>query len=283
MATPKKTSHTAPKKKAAAAPKKKAAAAPKKSAAPAVKRSRSHFEDKKPDAPVEAVITHARNLSQQVRIDAMELARAKVMPADAVQIDFLRDALDGAQRSWTTTRDARATGALAAARTPLRAGRDQLYQALRTFVEEGHATHKTLDDIGDVQGDDDLVEDTTRLLALAKKHRRDLEGTDVTTARVDEVRAALEAFKAARGGHRDDAETGDATSAQSESESLRKARRARNVAFWTLATLVRTVCKRGQYAFRDDREKRATYTLYHASATPADAGAAAPKPPAPQG
>ncbi len=48
-------------------------------------------------------------------------------------------------------------------------------------------------------------------------------------------------------------------------ESLRKLRRARNRAFWTLATLSRRVCRRGQYAFRKDSEKRSIYTLYRRS------------------
>jgi uncharacterized protein YecT (DUF1311 family) len=265
-----------------AKPKKTSRPAPKKKTAPPARRARNALEDKRPDAATEAVVTHARNLSKQVRADASELTRAKVTVADATQIDVYASALEGAQQAWITARDERGTGIVATSRAPLRAGRDQIFAALRTFVDEGHATHKTLDDIGDVTSDDDLVDDTTRLLALTKKHRRDLDGTDVTPARVDEVRAALDEFKATRGGHRDHAETGDATSAQAESEALRKARRARNVAFWTLAKLVRTVCKRGQYAFRDDREKRAKYTLYHAAASAPDEKAPpAPKPPTP--
>lgn len=248
-----------PKKPAARKP----AAKPVARAKPAPDR-RSPFDDKKPDAPATAVVTHARNLARQVRVDLDALTRAKVTAADADQSYTLAAALDAAQDAWLTTQDARNLGSVAAARGPLREGRDQLFAALRTFADANPATQATLDAIGGVDSDDDLTDDTTRLLALAKKHRKELDGTDVTPDRLSEVRAALDHFAATRGGAR----SGAATTAQAESEATRSARRVRNRAFWTLASLDRQVSRRGQYAFRDDAAKRTRYGFYRRNPTP---------------
>lgn len=273
MAGPKKAATRKVAKKKAAAP-----AAKKKAAAPAAAAKRHPFDERKPDAPVSTATTHARNLAKQVRADAIQLALALVTTADATRLEALASDADAAQEAWRNAKDATGEGAVATARTPLREGRDQIYAALRTFADENEKTQSTLDDIGDVTSDDDLVDDTTRLLSLVNKHRKDLDGTDVTTARVAEVRKALEDFKHARGGEREGDEDGAKTTKQSETESLRKLRRARNRAFWTLATLSRRVCRRGQYAFRKDSEKRSTYTLYRRST-----GGAAEEPVDPNG
>ena len=220
---------------------------------------------RRPDAPAALVAKHARKLASQVRVDATALAHAKVALADAHRLDTLADALDAAQATWLVIQDARNVGGVAHAREPVRAGRDHVFAALRTFADGNPTTQSTLDDIGDVQGDDDLISDTTRLLALAKKHHHDLDGTDVTDARLAAIRSALALFAAARGGTM--AATG--TTAQAEDEATRSARRARNRAFWALADLDRQVARRGQYAFRDDDAKRTRYALYRRTATTA--------------
>lgn len=191
---------------------------------------------------------------ERVRVDLAALALSKVVAADADALDAYADALDAAQSSWLVTHDTRVHKAVAGVRDPLRKGRDHLFAALRTYAEDD-ATQAKLDEIGGVDNDDDLVNDATRLLALARKHRADLDGTDMTDERVAEVRGALADFNATRGGVRSD----EGADAQAEDEVARTARRARNRAFWTLAALTRTVGKRGQYAFRDDPEKRAKY------------------------
>ena len=229
---------------------------------------------RRPDAPPALVAKHARRLASQVRVDAAALAHAKVAAPDAHRLETLADALDAAQEAWLVIQDARAVGVVAATRDPVRAGRDHVFAALRTFADANPTTQSALDDIGDVQGDDDLISDTTRLLALAKKHHHDLDGTDLTDARLATIRSALGLFAAARGG----AQAAAGTTTQAEDEVTRSARRARNRAFWALADLDRQVARRGQYAFRDDEAKRARYAMYRRSATTAAVEGASPEP-----
>lgn len=225
--------------------------------------SRPHpNDDRRPDAPVEALSRHAAAIAKCVRRDGDALSVARIVAADAEQIESLVRQLDEAQERWVTLNDGRSTGAVASARAPVREGRDQLFDALRTFADHDATTQQRLDEIADVQNDDDLVDDTTRLLALAKRHAKHLEGTDVTAARITEIRGSVEAFRKARSGAREAPAT---TSAQAESRALLTARRARNRAFWSLAELVRTVARRGQYAFRQDPVKRKDYALYRRS------------------
>jgi hypothetical protein len=260
---------SAPRTKAPAptAPHAKAPAAPAVSPAPA---KHSHFDERRPDAAPTLVATHARRLAKQVRVDAAELARAKVTPVDANRLDLLADALDTAQEAWLILKDQRDPGGLADTRDPLREGRDQLFAALRTFARRNPDTQAALDRIAGVEGDDDLVSDATRLLALARKHHADLDGTDVTADRLAQIRAALTAFSAARGGARPAAPApGEGSprpaTAQAEDEATRAARRARNRAYWTLAELDRDVVERGRYAFRKDEAKAARYRAYRGS------------------
>lgn len=229
---------------------------------------------RRPDAPPALVAKHARKLASQVRVDVAALAHAKVAAADAHRLETLADALDAAQEAWLVIQDARAVGVVAATRDPVLAGRDHVFAALRTFADANPTTQSALDDIGEVQGDDDLISDTTRLLALAKKHHHDLDGTDLTDARLATIRSALGLFAAARGG----AQAAAGTTTQAEDEATRGARRARNRAFWALAELDRQVARRGQYAFRDDEAKRARYAMYRRSAPTAAVEGASPEP-----
>lgn len=277
MAKPKKptarkaTVKYVPRKAAAAATPAVAAPAPvaeKPPAAPAAPMAR------RPDAPPALLAKHARKLASQLRVDVAALAHAKVVAADAHRLETLADALDAAQEAWLVIQDARAVGVVAETRDPVRAGRDHVFAALRTFADANPTTQSTLDDIGEVQGDDDLISDTTRLLALAKKHHRDLEGTDLTDDRLSAIRSALGLFVAARGG----AQAATGTTTQAEDEATRSARRARNRAFWALAELDRQVARRGQYAFRDDESKRSRYAMYRRSASTAAVEGASPEP-----
>jgi hypothetical protein len=231
--------------------------------------------DRKPDAPAGVLVTHARKLANQVRTDATTLVLAKITPADADQLDELADALEAAQTSWDAVRDAQGRGAVVKLRGPLLAGREHLFAALRTFADHSEATQRALDQIAGVEGDEDLVTDTRRLLVLARKHQKDLDGTDVTPQRVAQVKEALAAFQAARSGARHQ-EDGDKTTSQHESDAMRQARQARNRAFWGLASLVRLVSRRGQYAFRNDKSRRARYNLYRSSTAPRSAAGGEP-------
>ena len=227
----------------------------------------SHFDERRPDAPATRVVAHALQLAKQVRVDAVELKRAKVTAFDADRLELLAETLSAAEESWLALKDQRDPGGIADTRGPLREGRDQVFAALRTFARRNPDTQAALDRIGDVQGDDDLVGDAVRVLALAKKHRADLDGTDVTDERLAEVRRSLLRFTAARAGERvTGAETGADTelpaSAQAEDRTSRTARRARNRAFWLLAELDRDVVARGQYAFRKDAVRAAKYRSY---------------------
>jgi hypothetical protein len=247
-------------------------------AAPAPEPAKqSHFDERRPDAPATRVVTHARQLARQVRADAGELKHAKVTAFDADRLDLFADTLSAAEEAWLALKDQRDPGGVADTRGPLREGRDQVFAALRTFARRNPDTQAALDRIGDVQGDDDLVSDAVRLLALAKKHRVDLDGTDVTEERLADVRRALIRFTGARAGDRasnrapDDESAAPAT-AQAEDQATRTARRARNRAFWLLAELDRDVVARGQYAFRKDAVRQAKYRAYRRSegAGPAD-------------
>jgi len=295
-----KTKKTAAHKKTAAPASKRQVTAPtppgpktlkRQAALPPVETAKqSHFDERRPDAPSTRVASHGRQLAKQVRVDAAELRRAKVTLVDADRLELFADTLSAAEESWLALKDQRDPGGAAATRDPLREGRDQVFAALRTFARRNPDTQAALDRIGDVQGDDDLMNDAVRLLALAKKHRADLDGTDVTEERLAEVRRSLIRFTAVRAGERASESASDEGSpapatAQAEDQSSRTARRARNRAFWMLAELDRDVVARGQYAFRKDAVRQAKYRSYRRSeaAGPADEESpAAPEKPAPK-
>lgn len=253
-------------------------------AAPAAEpEKQSHFDERRPDAPANRVATHARHLAKQVRVDAGELKHAKVTLFDAERLELFAETLSAAEESWLALKDQRDPGVVADTRDPLRDGRDQVFAALRTFARRNPDTQAALDRIGDVQGDDDLVNDAVRLLALAKKHRVDLDGTDVTEERLADIRRSLIRFTAARAGerasHAPDAEPAGRATAQAEDQTSRMARRARNRAFWLLAELDRDVVARGQYAFRKDAVRQAKYRSYRRSEAAGATDEESPAPP----
>ena len=174
---------------------------------------------------------------------------------------------DHSSEEWIIAKDARSLGSVAKARKPLREGRDQIFAALRTFAPDDRQTQDDLDQIGRVDGDDDLEEGTSGLLRLAAKHATHLAGTDLDAARLAEIRTALGLFAAVRIGTR-----ADGTTAQAEAVANDRLRQARNRTFWELAALDRQVCSYAQYAFRADAVKRAKYAFYRRNAARAAAG-----------
>lgn len=210
-----------------------------------------------PDASVTLVVDHSRQLAALVRRHAAALAMAKVTPAMADQLEAFASDVSARETDYTRRRDAVDLGVVGRARAVLRDGRDQLFEALRAFAEDDVATQRALDDIAGVENDDDLVQDTVRLISLSERHAKDLAGTDVTPARLREVETSMTEFRAARSAIRGDGRPMDA-------EVLR-ARAQRNRAFWSLAMLSRTVVKRARYAMRQDESVAALFVSYHAA------------------
>ena len=228
-----------------------------------------------PDAGVVSLATHAEALAGTVRTLLAPLAKAKVAAADADRLDGLAALLRAREEAWQLARKATATGSVALCRPPLLTGRNDLYGAIEAFVDD-EAAAKELAEIGTVDDDDDLEADTRRLIALSRTHATDLHGTEITPARVDEVEAALAAFRDARKGVVHTAPEG--ASKQALSEAARVALELRNRAFWALAALDRTVCKRGRFGLRGDPKRRALFNAYITESRRVKK-ARAPKPP----
>ncbi len=230
-----------------------------------------------PDAGA-GVAGHARRRS---RATARSLGVARegegTPPPTPTRLDGLATLLRARKKARQLARKATATGSVApCAARPLLTGRNDLYGAIEAFVSD-EAVAKELAEIGTVDDDDDLEDDTRRLIALARTHADDLDGTEITPARVDEVEAALAAFRGARKGVVHTAP--DGASKQALTEAARVALELRNRAFWALSELDRTVCKRGRFGLRNDPKRKA---LFNAYVTEAKRGrkAKAPKTPA---
>ncbi len=174
-----------------------------------------------PDVAVLAVAKRAEDLAGVVRSLRGPLALAKVTVGDADRLDALAALLRTSEGDWQSARKTMATGTVAKCREPLLAGRNDLYGAIDAFVDDERAA-KELEEIGSVDDDDDLEADTSRLVALARNHRSDLEGTEISPAKQER----------------------------------------RNRVFWALSALDRTVCKRGRFAFRADPKRRAAFGSY---------------------
>ena len=231
------------------------------------------------DLPVDVapgvLAAHAEVLAATVLAKRRALERAKVTVADAARLQALAAALRKRETAWRNLWKASGTGALAAARDPARAGRDQLFSALRVFANGNAATQAALDDIAGVENDTDLLEDLDRLLALAGAHRDDLAGTDTDEAFVASAAKAREAFRKARQEVR--VATGAASLVELSDEAL-AARRMRNRVFWSLADLDRRVCQRGSHAFRADPRGLRLFAAYTHRAKRAGATKAEPAP-----
>lgn len=287
MATTKTKTPAKKKSPAKKAPASKKAASRKKAPASAARESTegaidvltldaSHDADV-PDASPLSLAAHGESLAATVRSLHAALSKAKVRAADATRLDGLATLLRARETAWQSARRATATGTVASCREPLLTGRNDLFGAVDAFVDD-EAAAKELEEIGTVDDDNDLEDDTRRLLALARKHADALDGTEITPAKVDEVEAALVAFRSARKGAVT-SERAEGASKQELGEAARVALELRNRAFWALSALDRLVCKRGRFRFRADAKRKA---LFNAYVTEAKRGrkAKAPKTPA---
>lgn len=234
-----------------------------------------------PDAPVGRLAAHSRALAETVRAQHAGLSKARLGEDDARWLLACAGLLEATEDRWLEARRATPPGALAAARQAVTDDRMTLFLGLDAFVE-GDDVARELADIGGVDDDDDLAQDTRRLVKLCRMHAKSLEGTEVDAAMLDAVEARLAAFAEARRGVVPEA---DGTTRQVLSEEARQALARRNRVFWALAERNRQVCKRGQFVFRDDEPRRGLFVGYLTAtrrrraadpATPA-------KPPAPQG
>lgn len=214
-----------------------------------------------PDASSTALVTHAESLAGTMRSLLEALALAKLGEPEAARLEGMATLLRAREGEWQKARKATATGAVAACRAPLMEGRNDLYGAIDAFVEDESAA-KELEEIGTVDDDDDLEDDSKRLIALARKHADDLDGTEITVARVDEVEVALKAFHDARKGVVAAEGEGEGDTKQALSEAARVALELRNRAFWALSALDRKVCRQARFRFRKDAKRRALFNAY---------------------
>lgn len=224
-------------------------------------------DQKAPDAPALTLAKHAEDLAGNVRPLLEPLAKAKVSAADGERLDTLAALLRVTETAWQTARKEVATGTVAKCRGPLLAGRNDLFGGIDAFVDDDAAADE-LADIGSVDDDDDLESDTSRLIALARKHAADLEGTEITPEKVNGTEAALDAFRRARkGAVRVDVVDDDEKGAETKhalTEAARVALGRRNRVFWALSALDRKVCKRGRFRFRADASRRGAFASYTA-------------------
>lgn len=235
----------------------------------------ARHDGRAPDASVTTLVTHAEALAESVRSLKAPLAKAKVSLGDADRLDALAALLREREESWQAARKASHPGNVAAARTTLTAGRTDLFGALDAFVD-GDEVAEELAAVGGVDDDDDLDDDAARLIKLARRHAAALEGTEITPAKVDEVEAALRAFRTARKGV---VSAPQGETRQKLAEDARVALELRNRVFWALSALDRTVCKRGRYCFRAQPARRAAFAAYATEPARARRPAPAPAPP----
>jgi hypothetical protein len=220
-------------------------------------------DTKPPNWSVAGLAQHAETLAQSVRANVGPLVNAKVTLADADALDAHAGHLRAQEDLWQACLARYATGVVAKLRAKVVAGNRELYGALRTFVDDAHPTHHALDAIPEEGRADDLDAGTSRLIELARSHARDLEGTEVTPARVAVIEGDLQAYRAARAGVREGAES--VTTVQTLDAQSRDAWELRNRAFWALVALDRTVCKRGRFRFRGDRVKARLFRAHTAT------------------
>lgn len=234
-----------------------------------------------PDASVGSLVSHSRGLAETVRAQQAGLSKARVGEADALWLLAAADALQDAEDRWLEARRATPPGTMAAARKALVDDRTTLFLGLDAFVEDDNVARE-LDDIGGVDDDDDLAQDTRRLVKLCRTHAAALEGTEMDAAQLDAVEAHLAAFTEARRGVLPDP---DGTTRQVLSEDARQAQARRNRVFWALAERSRRVCKRAQFVFRADEARRGLFTGYLTATRRRRANdpAVPVKPPVPQG
>jgi len=211
-----------------------------------------------PDASVAHIKEHARNLAETLRAQLAGLTKARLSEADAVWLLACAELLQTTEDAWLAARRASPKGVVAEARDALTDDRMTLFLGLEAFDNDPKLADE-LADIAGVEDDDDLAEDSRRLLKLGYARVASLADTEITEAFLDSVRARLQAFEDATRGVVD---TDDGTTRQVLSEAARVALGHRNRVFWALAGHCRKVCMRAQFAFRKDPVRRGLFASY---------------------
>ncbi len=151
-------------------------------------------DDRRLLGSVRGLVRYTRGAVLLAREALPTLARSKVDAALLAHLEALSRTLRQAQVAWLQV--ARGAAASALQREEAERAHLDLRSALSTFAAHDAETWQQLVDIGQAESLDDLVEDLDRLIALAQKHRADLEGTDVDAARVAAMQATRDAFAA---------------------------------------------------------------------------------------
>lgn len=215
-------------------------------------------DEKRPMESPAAQAAHSEALAGVVRRRIKVLGLAKVTIDEATMLEVLAKDLRAAEASWRAYWVAGGDKPLAKAREEAIRGRKDLFSALRTFAANDAATQAALDDVGSVEDDADLLQDLAALIPLAKKHKDDLEGTDVDEGRRGEIEVAEQRFRTLRvagavpaGAAEGDAE-GIVERAGALSEKGRELFHARNRTYWALVNVDRAVRDKARHAFRHE-------------------------------
>lgn len=211
-----------------------------------------------PSVSVDQLVQHSLSLTETVRAQAEGLRRARVGETEAAQLAALSASLEVQEEQWQAARKRSHTGGAAAARAATLSDRFDLATGLDALLD-GDDVDRVLAEVAGVDDDADLDSDVRKLLALARTRAEELEGTDLDAAFVEAARARVEAFRLARVGV---VAEGEGATKQVLSEEARQAQALRNRVFWALAEANRRVCKRGQFAFRRDPQRRGLFLSF---------------------
>mgnify|MGYP003593920283 CR=1 FL=1 len=215
-------------------------------------------DDTPPDAPVQTLVGHAKRLAPRVRKRWKALRKSKLKPDAAASIEAGVRLLREAETRWGNVRALARRAAPQATRDAVTLGRSDLLQAARLFCEDDPAVQRVLGDLSGGTTDAERVADVARLLEVYDTHAACFDGTDVTPARVQAIREAVEALHDESTG----VEAVDGVGGEALTEEAREALRLRNRAFWFVAAIEREVCKRAQYVYRAVANERALFSLY---------------------
>lgn len=216
-------------------------------------------DDTDPDAPVSAIIPHAEALAARARVHWPSLQRAKLAADAPARLEAGVLLLRPADTRWTALYAVLRRSSLADARAAATEGRSDLFQALRLFGEDDPKIQAVLDGLGPEGEDAVLLSDLDRLLGLADTHGELFTGTDLSSARLAEIKVQAAAFRTLRAGA--SSPEGEVALVARTQEAM-VARRMRNRAFWFVAAVEREICKRGRYIFRKSPREAALFTLY---------------------
>lgn len=200
-------------------------------------------DDRRLLGSVRGLVRYTRGAVLLAREALPTLARSKVDAALLAHLEALSRTLRQAQVAWLQV--ARGAAASALQREEAERAHLDLRSALSTFAAHDAETRQQLVDIGQAESLDDLVEDLDRLIALAQKHRADLEGTDVDAARVAAMQATRDAFAALL--EKDGVAVG-----RPMTPAQRDLRRARNRVFHALWEQTGLLVARMRHGFRHE-------------------------------